>query len=66
MTQPAQIRHLLDEARHRINLLLAFEATGQIDSLAARHQAEMLKRDAKSITALLADLPRPARKEEKE
>lgn len=67
MTQPDLVRRLIDQARQRVNLLSAFEAIGKIDSLAARHQAEMLKRDAESITALLADPPiRLARSQEKE
>lgn len=65
MTEPTQIRRLIDQARHRLNLLSAFEANGKIDGLAAKHQAEMLKRDAENVMALMADLRiRPAQKKE--
>ena len=53
------IRRLIDMARWRISLLSALETNGQINSLEARHQAEMLKRDAESIMSLLADFRPP-------
>lgn len=52
------IQRLVDLSRWRCSYLSALLANGEINSLAVRHQTEMLIADAQSIQSLIADLPR--------